>query len=137
VGESGEDGGEFVRRLAFVIASGNGDAHLKNWSLIYPTGRRARLSPAYDQIATVVFGQFPPTLALKLGGRRDARFDSLTKEDLASVGVALGIEADAFSSSFRAALTRTLETFDLVAADLTSHERETIGDHFTGLKSLL
>ncbi len=25
----------FVDRIAFVVASGNGDAHLKNWALVY------------------------------------------------------------------------------------------------------
>ena len=46
---------QYLRRLLFVIASGNGDAHHKNWSLIYPDGRQPRLSPAYDQVATVAW----------------------------------------------------------------------------------
>ena len=37
-----EDLLEFVRRVVFVILSGNTDAHLKNWSLIYPDTRTAR-----------------------------------------------------------------------------------------------
>jgi serine/threonine-protein kinase HipA len=44
---------EFVRRLVFTALIGNGDMHLKNWSLIYPDGRGARLSPAYDFVSTV------------------------------------------------------------------------------------
>ncbi|HWA91877.1 MAG TPA: type II toxin-antitoxin system HipA family toxin [Rhizomicrobium sp.] len=44
---------EFVRRLAFTVLIGNGDMHLKNWSLIYPDGRNAKLSPAYDFVSTV------------------------------------------------------------------------------------
>ncbi|WP_225412487.1 type II toxin-antitoxin system HipA family toxin [Stigmatella hybrida] len=39
---------EFLRRVLFLLISGNTDGHLKNWSLVYPDGRRARLSPAYD-----------------------------------------------------------------------------------------
>ena len=64
---SGIDGlRDYVRRLVFVVASGNGDAHLKNWSLIYPAGVAARLSPAYDQVSTI---QYIPgdKLALTLG----------------------------------------------------------------------
>lgn len=62
---------EYVRRLVFMILSGNADAHLKNWSLIYPDGVRARLSPAYDQIATVAYPQYDRTLALNFnGGKR-------------------------------------------------------------------
>ncbi|GGO95211.1 type II toxin-antitoxin system HipA family toxin [Actinomyces gaoshouyii] len=43
---------EAVRRTVFNLLVGNGDAHLKNWSLIYPDGRRAQLSPAYDLVCT-------------------------------------------------------------------------------------
>lgn len=45
---------EAVRRTVFNLLVGNGDAHLKNWSLIYPDRRRARLSPAYDLVCTAV-----------------------------------------------------------------------------------
>jgi serine/threonine-protein kinase HipA len=49
----GEEGlRDLVRRLVFVVLSGNGDAHLKNWSLVYPDGRAAKLSPAYDLVFT-------------------------------------------------------------------------------------
>lgn len=41
---------EYIRRLFFSIVAGNTDAHLKNWSLIYPDGKAARLSPAYDLV---------------------------------------------------------------------------------------
>ncbi|WP_076463516.1 type II toxin-antitoxin system HipA family toxin [Actinomyces mediterranea] len=46
---------EMVRRTVFNLLVGNGDAHLKNWSLIYPDGRRARLSPAYDLVCTAAY----------------------------------------------------------------------------------
>lgn len=43
---------QWARRIAFNLAIGNGDAHLKNWSLIYPDGQRPTLSPAHDLVAT-------------------------------------------------------------------------------------
>ncbi|MDC0720703.1 type II toxin-antitoxin system HipA family toxin [Nannocystis bainbridge] len=46
---------QFILRLVFTVLSGNADAHLKNWSLIYPDGRTPRLSPAYDQVATIAY----------------------------------------------------------------------------------
>lgn len=46
---------EFVRRLAFIALIGNGDAHLKNWSLIYPDRRTPKLAPAYDLVGTVAY----------------------------------------------------------------------------------
>ena len=39
---------EFVRRLLVNALLGNGDAHLKNWSLLYANGYDATLAPAYD-----------------------------------------------------------------------------------------
>lgn len=46
---------EFIRRLTFNTLIGNGDMHLKNWSLIYPDGRNVRLSPAYDFVSTIPY----------------------------------------------------------------------------------
>jgi serine/threonine-protein kinase HipA len=69
--------GELVRRLVFVIASGNNDAHLKNWSLIYPDQIRASWSPLYDQVATIAWEGPDRALALKLAGAKD--FDRLDR----------------------------------------------------------
>jgi serine/threonine-protein kinase HipA len=68
--ESGETSTyEFVRRLAFSVLIGNGDMHLKNWSLLYPDRRTPVLSPAYDFIATLPY--IPgDKLGLTFGGSR-------------------------------------------------------------------
>ncbi|HEY5856370.1 MAG TPA: type II toxin-antitoxin system HipA family toxin [Aldersonia sp.] len=68
---------EFVRRLTFFVLVGNGDAHLKNWSLIYRDRRVPTLSPAYDIVATEPYSPRPgeETLALKFAGSR--RFESV------------------------------------------------------------
>lgn len=67
---------EFVRRLALAVITGNGDMHLKNWSLIYPgNGHAAKLAPVYDVLATVPYIR-ADTLALSLGGERS--FKALT-----------------------------------------------------------
>jgi serine/threonine-protein kinase HipA len=62
---------EFVRRLAFTIASGNADAHLKNWSLVYPDGRTPAWAPLYDQVGTVAWPEVRSELALKMAGTKD------------------------------------------------------------------
>jgi serine/threonine-protein kinase HipA len=68
--ETGEAGTyEFFRRLVFSVLIGNGDMHLKNWSLLYPDGRTPVLSPGYDFVAT--FPYIPhDSLALTFGGSR-------------------------------------------------------------------
>lgn len=69
---------EFTRRLAFNIMIGNGDAHLKNWSLIYSNRRIPTLSPAYDLVATFGYrplSEGPENLALSFGGSK--RFEDM------------------------------------------------------------
>lgn len=61
---------EMIRRLAFMVASGNDDAHTKNWSVLYSDGVHARLTPLYDQVFTAQWPQFSKTLALKLDGAK-------------------------------------------------------------------
>lgn len=64
---------EAVRRVTFNLLIGNGDAHLKNWSIIYPDGRVPTLSPAYDLVSTGAYyrGSQPDDLGLKFGNTRD------------------------------------------------------------------
>lgn len=52
---------------------GNGDMHIKNWSLIYPgNGRMPALSPIYDMLSIVPY--IPAhRLALSLGSERTFR----------------------------------------------------------------
>ncbi|MDX3894872.1 MAG: type II toxin-antitoxin system HipA family toxin [Pusillimonas sp.] len=54
--EAGDDDiAEFIRRATFNVLIGNGDMHLKNWSLIYRDRRHAKLSPAYDFLSTLAY----------------------------------------------------------------------------------
>ncbi len=62
---------EFIRRLVHMIITGNGDMHVKNWSLIYPDGRQAKLAPAYDFISTKVYSGIESRLALNMVGTRE------------------------------------------------------------------
>lgn len=67
---------EYVRRLVFMVLSGNADAHLKNWSLIYPDGVHAALSPAYDLLSVIVYPQYTRELALNFN--RSKRFEDVS-----------------------------------------------------------
>lgn len=62
---------EVVRRLVFMLASGNCDAHLKNWSLLYPDRVHAALAPLYDQVCTMAYEEVDAELALKFVGTRE------------------------------------------------------------------
>lgn len=53
-----QDYAEYVRRLVAMLVIGNTDAHLKNWALIYPDGRGARLAPIYDFHSLTIYDQY-------------------------------------------------------------------------------
>lgn len=61
---------ELYRRQVFTWWTGNGDMHLKNFSLLVGTDGIPRLSPAYDLLNTrlLVPGD---TLAMPIGGKKD------------------------------------------------------------------
>ncbi len=106
----GEDQGrEMARRLGFVIASGNGDAHLKNWSLLWGDRLKPVLTPCYDFVSTISWPdelgwnvRGGPKVALRFGGvdrfaqvdepRLDA-FAEATGHAWAKTEVLAGIEA--------------------------------------------
>ena len=69
-GDGLADAQQMSRRLLVNILLGNGDAHIKNWSLTYPDRVTPRLSPAYDIVATCVHSEDEAELALKLGKNR-------------------------------------------------------------------
>ena len=61
---------EFIRRLVFTVAIGNGDMHLKNWSVLYHDPRKPVLSPAYDFLPTISYIR-NDSLALNLAGTKN------------------------------------------------------------------
>lgn len=77
---------EYVRRLVHMVVIGNADMHLKNWSLIYRDGSRAKLAPAYDLVSTIVYADIEKTLPLKLSGVREfQKIDVDTFKSLAKI----------------------------------------------------
>lgn len=70
---------EFVRRLTYSVLIGNGDMHLKNWSLIYPDGRHPFLAPAYDFLSTIAY---IPDEEAALKFLRSSRWESFTYVEL-------------------------------------------------------
>jgi len=78
--EAGQDDiAELIRRLTFNVLIGNGDMHLKNWSLIYPDQRHAKLAPAYDFVSTIAYIENDKS-ALKLSRSKD--FVDFTLDEL-------------------------------------------------------
>jgi serine/threonine-protein kinase HipA len=75
-----KDAQEVARRIGFMLAYGNDDAHLKNWALVWGDKVQPRLSPCYDLVSTISWPQLygwetgqGPSLALKLGREKHFR----------------------------------------------------------------
>lgn len=119
---------ELLRRYVFMLLSGNADAHVKNWSLIYPDGRRPRLSPAYDLVCT---GAYPMdrSLALEICGETNPY--EITVDHFAQLAQKIGAEVDAtttlvtqFARKVRAAwsgLRATREWIEPLCAPIDKH----------------
>jgi serine/threonine-protein kinase HipA len=80
---------EMSRRMIFNLLMGNGDAHIKNWSLIYDHPQRPRLAPAYDLVPTVAYMARDTSMALNMGGVK--RFDAVTLGTFATFLSRVGI----------------------------------------------
>jgi len=103
-----DDYDEVIRRLAFNIVIGNGDAHLKNWSLVYPDGIRARLSPVYDLVSTVLY--IPgDRLALRLA--RENRFGAITLDHFRRLADKTGVGAERVIGIVRETVQRALASW--------------------------
>ncbi|MDQ5767665.1 type II toxin-antitoxin system HipA family toxin [Thiothrix subterranea] len=62
---------QLARRLLVNILLGNGDAHLKNWTVIYPDQINPQLAPAYDILYTQAYITGETQAALNMGDSKD------------------------------------------------------------------
>lgn len=109
----GLDTEEFIRRLTFNTLIGNGDMHLKNWSLIYPDGRNARLSPAYDFVSTI---PYIPGDQAALNFSRTRDFTEFTWDELEHLSAKAGLPTTLVLATAR-------ETVDLFKEKWASEKR--------------
>lgn len=126
---------EYLQRLVFMVACGNGDAHEKNWSLIYPDGVQARLSPAYDLVSTV---QYLPNekLALNLGGSKswtDVNMAAFTRMALKA-----GMDESATQQIVSQAVQAVMQAWRSNAAEFgyTKAQRERLEPHMQAIPLL-
>ena len=98
---------ETLRRLVFMAAIGNGDAHMKNWSLLYPDGVTPRVSPAYDLVSTVAYPRLDDVLALPL--HRSRQWSDVSMVSFERIAGACGVPIPAVRDTVN-------ETLDRIAA---------------------
>ncbi|MES9991950.1 MAG: type II toxin-antitoxin system HipA family toxin [Candidatus Thiodiazotropha sp.] len=99
---------DFIRRLVFTLVIGNGDMHLKNWSLIYPDGRSAQLAPAYDFVSTIPY--IPnDRLALSLSGEKN--MSKITLEHFKQLATKAGLPEFLVLSTVKETLDQALQVW--------------------------
>jgi serine/threonine-protein kinase HipA len=99
---------EYLRRLVFVVLSGNGDAHLKNWSLYYPNDTRAELSPAYDLVATV---QYLSREKLALNLAKSKSFEDVSIASFQRLARKIGVDEAGIADLVRSSVATTLDAW--------------------------
>ena len=112
-----EDLRAFCERLVFCVLCGNTDAHLKNWSLIYPDARHPRLSPAYDLVASMLYEPARlQDLALSLNNSR--RFQDVSVDSFRPLARITHRPFDEVAGWVRDMTDRVLTVWREQAADL-------------------
>ncbi len=106
---------EFARRLAFMVLSGNGDAHHKNWSLLYPDGIKAALAPAYDLVFTRAYDP-NDELALNLGGSK--QFSDVTMATFRRLARKSRLEEETVVNAVGEAAATIRQSWEEIKADL-------------------
>ena len=123
-GQAGID--EFTRRLVFSILIGNGDMHLKNWSLLYPDRRTATLSPAYDFVATA---PYLPGDQLALSFGRSKNLGEITLDQIRRFAETAELPVNPIRSVAKETVERTLSSWEKLAQkDLLPAEIRTVMD---------
>lgn len=131
---SPESAAEFLKLAVFNMLCGNGDAHLKNFSVVYRDGRNAALSPAYDLVSTVQY--FPhgqETMALSLNGER--RFQSVTSGSFEKLISVLDLEMSTGRQMVADAVCAAVDAWhsDEVREHFSADQIVRVAEHLGGL----
>ena len=126
---------QFSRRLLVNILLANGDAHLKNWSLLYQDQITPRLSPAYDILTTSVFIDNESTLALNLA--KNKNWFNINYEDFKSLTIKAGAPWRAIKPHLDDVMQRARELWPQALKDLpmTYLHKQKLTQHWQNIHS--
>ncbi len=128
-----EDIQQMTRRLLANILLANGDAHLKNWTLIYPDTINPRLAPAYDIVSTLPYIRSETGIALNLGKRKE--WYSMDLTTFQTWAQRTGIPWPAVKVHLLDALTAARDLWPRMLQDLPMQEthKEVLKSHWSKL----
>ena len=105
---------EAVRRITVNLLIGNGDAHLKNWSFLYPHDGKVQLTPAYDIVPTFLYGD--DTMALAFGNTKTPSIVGLRRFERAAG--AMQVSSKVVLSEVRRTVQQALKVWPDLLEDL-------------------
>ena len=108
---------EFLRRIIFYFLLGNGDAHGKNFSVLY-NGRKASLSPMYDAMSTAIYPDLSRRMAMKIDGEYAIKW--ITRSKFLRMAEKLGLEASLMDKEIDRMCRRITRHAPLVMARLSA-----------------
>lgn len=131
----GLDAQLFYERILLNFILGNGDAHNKNFSIIYGDSGSIRLAPAYDIVSSKMVIPDEEDCALTLNGKKNG----LTEEDFSSFAEYLGIPPKAIEGKFTGRSSEISEFIDnspIVSQQERSQLKAIINERLKRLKTL-
>ena len=126
---------QMARRLLANILLANGDAHLKNWTLIYPDAVNPKLAPAYDIVSTLPYVPGETGIALNLGKQK--KWYSMNLETFQTWGKRIDVPWPAIKVHLLDALAAARDRWPGMLQDLPMQElhKDVLRSHWSKLST--
>lgn len=110
----------FFQRVLFNFAAGNGDMHLKNWSLLTPETGEIRLTPCYDFVSSKLYIPGELDSALSMGGKKN----KLSRPDFEQFASYLGLDPKAAIGAISSVVDAGPRFLAMIGASRLSAQRQ-------------
>lgn len=111
---------DFFQRVIFNFAIGNGDMHLKNWSLLTPATGENGLAPCYDFVDSKMYLPDEDDSALPLGGKKN----KLKRDDFEKFAQHLKLDSKAAANAINSVVEFKPDLLAMTRASFLSAERQ-------------
>lgn len=121
---------QVIDRVVLNVLVGNGDAHLKNWAVVYDDARTPALSPAYDIVPTVLYVA-NDDLGLNLN--KSKNFTTVTADSFKRLGELSGYGAEEARVRAQLAAARVLDAWPILGEILPSEQSARLSERLITL----
>ncbi|MBU4314269.1 MAG: HipA domain-containing protein [Actinobacteria bacterium] len=104
----------FLERVLLCFIIGNGDMHLKNWSLITNENGKIRLAPCYDLVSSKIYIPNEDESALTINGKRN----NLKRSDFEAFAKYLNIDLKAAQNVFNKIINAKDKILNMINSEM-------------------